>query len=207
MDKVLPWDHGIIDSPINHPKTDHTCRTKWEIPKIILELYIHPTRDKIYITRPCYHQHCAMFASILAFQMHIIGLGIAPFTRQTLTAPSLTETQNAPTQNLENASKEFSQNTSCNQWWLIVPEHVNNKNCTKIKTNKCQKVTTLMLNGDSLSCLIDWGSSLSIIPLTLSPKIPLGNLQCLHGFVGHSNSRHYLLNRKMLWKIKNWPHI
>lgn len=51
--------------------------------------------------------------------------------------------------------------------------HINNKNGTKIKTNERQNVTTPVWKGDSLPCLIDSGSSLSIIPLHLAKKFHL----------------------------------
>lgn len=61
-DKMFPLDDGIIDSLINHTKTNHTCRTNWEITKLIFNFtYIKPY---IKFALTC-HQHPAMFTLIL----------------------------------------------------------------------------------------------------------------------------------------------
>lgn len=49
------------------------------------------------------------------------------------------------------------------------------------QTNKHQKVTTPVLNGDSIPCLIDSGSSLSVISLQLAQKFQLETFNVCKG--------------------------
>lgn len=67
----------------------------------------------------------------------------------------------------------LSQTLESNHWQLFVPGYIEEYNGYKRKTNKHQKVTTPVLNGDSIPCLIDSGSSLSVISLQLAQKFQL----------------------------------
>lgn len=150
--QTRPWNYRFTyQSPQNRPYVPNHNRN---LKNLLMPMHIPKNRPNLHYQR-------ALLPDTLRVCLNNCSPNVyhwvsdSPVKIQTLDLSILTQNNIAWTQNHNHDSNDSLHNSSSNHWRLIVTEHVYNKG-TKRKTNRsCQNVTQSLLNGKSLSCLID----------------------------------------------------